>query len=35
MLNVIKQMNHNIILGMPWLRKYNPNIHWDSDIINF
>ena len=34
-LDIIEQMNHDVILGMPWLRKYNPDIYWDSNIINF
>ena len=26
-LDIIKQMNHNIILEIPWLKKHNPDIH--------
>ena len=34
-LDIIKQMNHNIILRILWLRKHNPDIYWNNNIINF
>ena len=24
---------HDVILGMPWLRKVNPQINWAKDVI--
>jgi hypothetical protein len=26
---------HDIILGMPWIRKHNPSIDWKKDTISF
>ena len=28
-LSVIPELNHPVILGIPWLRKFNPSINWD------
>ena len=25
----------NVILGMPWLKKYNPHIDWNNNQISF
>jgi hypothetical protein len=27
--------HHNIILGTPWLKKHNPQIHWPKSTIDF
>jgi hypothetical protein len=27
--------HHDIILGQPWLEKWNPNIDWKNHKINF
>ena len=33
--NVTKVGNHDIILGMPWLRRHDPRIHWDRRLVTF
>jgi len=27
--------NHNVVLGIPWLRKHNPTINWDRKELEF
>ena len=32
---VLPLENYDIILGMPWLRKHNPNINWSTNTLSF
>ena len=32
---VANLQNHQVILGIPWLRKHNPTIHWNDKKITF
>src|ERR1700712_4863064 len=32
---VANLQNHEVILGMPWLRKHNPTIDWNNKRIRF
>src|SRR4051812_3388966 len=32
---VVSLPHHDIILGQPWLEKWNPNIDWKNHRINF
>ena len=32
---VANLQNHEVILGMPWLRKHNPTINWNDKKITF
>src|ERR1700761_6446826 len=34
-LQVANLQNHEVILGMPWLRKHNPTIDWNDKKITF
>src|SRR4051812_34820541 len=34
-LRVVSLPHHDIILGQPWLEKWNPNIDWKNHKINF
>ena len=34
-LQVANLQNHEIILGMPWLKGHNPNIYWGKNHITF
>src|SRR3954463_3250075 len=34
-LRVVSLPHHDIILGQPWLEKWNPDIDWKSHQINF
>src|SRR3954462_14356410 len=34
-LQVVSLPHHDIILGQPWLEKWNPNINWKNHQINF
>lgn len=34
-LDVTKTPNHDIILGIPWLRTHEPHIHWRTGKITF
>ena len=27
--------NHHAVLGMAWLKKHNPNIDWNKELITF
>jgi Reverse transcriptase (RNA-dependent DNA polymerase)/RNase H-like domain found in reverse transcriptase/Integrase zinc binding domain/Chromo (CHRromatin Organisation MOdifier) domain/gag-polyprotein putative aspartyl protease len=33
-LDVLTEASHEIILGLPWLRKHNPHIDWDSNRLS-
>ena len=33
--DVIRMANHDIVLGMPWLRKHNPTVDWGQRTIKF
>ena len=33
-LDIIDTANHDIILGLPWLRKHNPNIDWTTQQLS-
>ena len=28
-------LHHNIILEMPWLKRHQPKIKWDSESVTF
>ena len=32
---VAKLLNHEVILGMPWLREHNPTIDWNDKRMTF
>jgi len=32
---VVNLQNHEVILGMPWLRQHNPTIDWNDKRITF
>ena len=32
---VANLQNHEVILGMPWLREHNPTIDWNDKRITF
>jgi Retroviral aspartyl protease/dUTPase len=34
-LRVVSLPHHDVILGQPWLEKWNPNIDWKNHKINF
>ena len=34
-LDVVRMATHYIILGMPWLKKYNPVINWKTGVLRF
>ena len=34
-LNVVRMINHDIVLGMPWLKMHNLNIDWETKIFKF
>ena len=31
--NIIDIVNYNIILGISWLKKYNPQINWKRETL--
>ena len=31
--DLIPLVHHDVILGMPWLRKVNPQINWAKDLV--
>jgi transposase InsO family protein len=33
--DIVEMANHDIILGIPWLRKWNPDIDWKTGRIEF
>ena len=34
-LNIIRMINHDIVLRMPWLKMHNLNINWETKIFTF
>ena len=34
-LNVVRMINHDIVLRMPWLKMHNLNIDWEIKILTF
>ena len=34
-LNIVRMINHDIVLGMPWLKMHNLNIDWETKIFKF
>ena len=34
-LNIVRMINHDIVLGMPWLKMHNLNIDWETKILKF
>ena len=34
-LNIVRMINHDIVLGMPWLKMHNLNIDWGTKIFTF
>ena len=34
-LNIVRMINHDIVLGMPWLKMHNLNIDWETKIFIF
>jgi len=34
-LDVVRIATHHIILGIPWLKKYNPVINWKIRVLRF
>jgi hypothetical protein len=34
-MNVIEISDYNIILGLPWLRKHEPNINYKKGTVTF
>ena len=34
-LDVVGMATYHIILGMPWLKKYNPVINWKTGVLRF
>ena len=33
--DVVRMASHEIVLGMPWLRKHNPTIDWTKRLLKF
>jgi hypothetical protein len=33
--DIVSIGHHDIILGIPWLRKHNPSINWKTDSVRF
>ena len=34
-LNVVRMINHDIVLGMSWLKMHNFNIDWETKVLTF
>jgi hypothetical protein len=34
-MNIMEISDYNIILSLPWLRKYKPNINYKKGIVTF
>ena len=34
-LNIVRMINHDIVLGMPWLKMHNLNIDWETRVFTF
>ena len=34
-LNVVRMINHDIVLEMPWLKMHNLNINWETRVFTF
>ena len=34
-LNVVRMTNHDVVLGMPWLKLHNLNIDWEKEVLTF
>ena len=33
--DVVEMATHNVILGIPWLKKHNPIINWKKEVLTF
>ena len=33
--DIVRMATHDIVLGMPWLRKHNPTIDWKKRVLTF
>ena len=34
-LNIVRMINHDVVLGMPWLKLHNLNIDWEKEVLTF
>ena len=34
-LDVMEESRHDLILGIPWLRKHNPHVNWEKKELSF
>ena len=33
--DIVRMATHDIVLGMPWLKKHNPEIDWTTRVLRF
>ena len=34
-MDVVRMASHNVVLGIPWLKRYNPTIDWSKGVLIF